>query len=157
MATTSRRSARPLSISNIGWLMVASGVLALALATLRVPLECFGMVLTGWRATAGILVLAVADLLTGFGLLRLNAKARVAAIALVALFVLNISLNALNPEVHAQLLQAMKTMPFAPPSAYRPAPPPPPLAFRLLPVTLFAIPLWFLVRRKSAFAPAATH
>jgi len=142
---------RPLSISIIGWLMVISGFLALPMAFLRVPLSAFGMMLVGWIATVGILGLALAYLLTGFGLLRLKPAARAAGIALFVLLGVNGLIDSFIPGTHAKMLQAMKSTPLFARQANRPTPPPMPLAFRVLPIGVIGIPLWFLIRRKEAF------
>ena len=144
-------SVRPLSISIIGWVMVGSGLFSLPMAFLHVPLAFLGMILGGWSAMAGIIVLALAYLLIGHGLLHLKPKARVAGIALVALLGLNGLIFSFIPGTHAKMLDAMKSTPFLAQPVGRRAPPPIPSAFRLLMIPVIGVPLWFLVTRKKAF------
>lgn len=146
-----KSSARPLSISMIGWLMIISGVFALPMAFLGVPLSTFGMMLGGWLATAIILGLALAYVLIGYGLLRLNPSARIAGIVLFVLLGVNATVDTSIPGTHAKMLGAMKGSPLFSRQANRPAPPPIPRVLRLLPVGIFAVPLWFLICRKEAF------
>lgn len=131
--------------------MIASGLFALPLAFLHVPLAFLGMVLVGWRASAGILVLALAYVLIGYGLLGLKPKARVAGIALFALLGLNALVVSFIPGTHAQMLEAMKNSPLLARSDGRPAPPPRPPVFRVLMIPVIGIPLWFLLTRKKTF------
>ncbi|ABF42879.1 hypothetical protein Acid345_3879 [Candidatus Koribacter versatilis Ellin345] len=131
--------------------MIIAGLFAVPLALIHVPLSAFGMMLVGWIATALILGLALAYLLIGFGLLRLKRAAWVAAIALLVLFAVNAIVDASIPGTHAKMLEAMKSTPLFSQQANRPAPPEMPLALKLLPISLLAIPLWFLIRRREAF------
>lgn len=148
-------SVRPLSISVIGWVMIACGLFALPMAFLHVPLSFFGLMLGGWSAGAGILVLAAAYILIGLGLLKLKPGARVAGIALFALFALNGLVVSFIPDTHANMLNAMKHTPFLAQPADRPLPPPSSPIFRLLRIPVIAVvlgvPLWFLVTHKKAF------
>lgn len=147
-------SARPLSISIIGWVMILCGLFALPLAFVHVPLSLFGMMLGGWIAMTGILVLAFAYLLIGYGLLKLKPDARIAGIALFALFGLNGLVISFIPDTHAKMLNNMKDTPILSRQAYRPTPPPTPLSRALripLIAVVFGVPLWFLVSRKPAF------
>ena len=131
--------------------MVISGVLAIPMAFLRVPLSTFGMMLVGWIAATGILVIALAYLLIGSGLLLLKPAARVAAIALFALLAVNGLFDAFIPGTHAKMLEAMKGTPLFAREASHPIPPSRPLPVRLLPFGVLALPLWFLITRKQAF------
>jgi hypothetical protein len=151
MAIMFAKLARPLSISIIGWVMVGSGLLSLLMVFLRAPLEFFGVILTGWSAMGGLVVLALTYILAGLGLLHLKPEARIAGIALFALFALNGLVNSFIPGTHAKLLEAMKGMRFSAKPASRPAPPPLPFAFKLVPIAVFAVPVWFLVTREKAF------
>ena len=145
------RTQTPLSISIIGWIMVVAGFVALPMAFLRLPLGFFGVFLTGWSATVGIFLLALAYILIGYGLLRLSREARIAGIALFALLVLNGFIFSFIPETHARMLDAMKGSPLLAQSVDRPVPPPAPFPIRLLKVAVFGVPLWFLFTRKKAF------
>ena len=142
---------RPLSISILGWLMLVTGSVSLPMAFLRVPLSFFGLMLGGWIAAAGILGLALAYLVIGFGLLRLNPEARAAGIALFVLLGVNALVISFIPGTHTKMLGAMKSTPLFARQADRPAPPPVPFPLRLLAVAVISVPVWFLVTRKKAF------
>lgn len=144
-------SVRPLSISIIAWIMIGSGLISLPMSFLRMPVALLGVILTGWSATAGMIVLALAYVLIGYGLLHLKPEARIAGIALFALFALNGLVFAFVPNTHAKLMEAMKGSPFFVQPAGQPMPPPLPSAFMLLTIPMMAVPLWFLVTRRKAF------
>lgn len=149
-----------MSISIIGWAMVASGLFALPLAFLHVPLSLFGMMLEGGSAIAGILLIALAYLLIGIGLLQLKPEARIAGIALFLLFGLNGLVISFLPDTHARMLGAMRATPFITQPANRPSQALPPI-FRLLRIPIIGVvlgvPLWILITRKRAFEPSATR
>jgi hypothetical protein len=81
----------------------------------------------------------------------LKPSARIAGIAFFALFALNRFVFFFVPENYAKMLENMRGTPFLARHADRPIPPPLPSAFRLLIISVFGVPLWFLVTRKRAF------
>jgi hypothetical protein len=82
------RSGRPMSISIIAWLLLGS-LITLGSALLRFPAVFFNRLLTGWAAVLCYLAFAVVTLYLGFGLLRLNPRARVLAIYYTVFAMLN--------------------------------------------------------------------
>jgi uncharacterized protein YjeT (DUF2065 family) len=146
---------RPLSISIIGWVMIASGLFGLLLAFLHVPLSVFGAMIVGRVATAGIFIIALAYVLIGYGLLHLKPAARVAGIALLVLLGLNGLVITFFPDTHARMLSAMKDSPLAAKPLERPLPPSPIAQLLRIPMfgVVIGVPLWFLLARRSAFDP----
>ena len=135
--------------------MVVSGLLSVAMAAVHTPLEFFGMIFVGRIATAGILGLALAYILIGYGLLRLKPQARTAGIIFCALLGLSALGSALVPGTHSRLLAAMKNTNFFARRVEHQSPASAPFAFSLLLVPVIGTPLWFLVTRKQAFKYSA--
>src|SRR5215472_4693077 len=118
------------------------------------------MMLEGWSASAGIILLALAYLLIGMGLLQLKPGARIAGIALFLLFGLNGLVISFIPNTHAKMLGAMRATPFIAQPANQPSLPRPPIFLLLrIPVIgiVFGVPAWILTTRKKAFERPATQ
>jgi hypothetical protein len=145
--------ARPLSISIIAWLMIASGVMTLPmLAWARMPAAFFGLVMTGIGARIFYGVYTVAYVVIGVGLIRRTAEALPLAIAVHALMLLN-ALTMLVPGVWRRYENAMAAVSpvFANGST---------LASRYygvaFGVAISGLFLFFLLRARRALAAAGT-
>jgi len=152
-------SARPLSISIIGWWLLAVGMMAPISLFTRFPAVFLAWVLTGWAGVAVNLVYASIWAPIGYGLLRLKPLARVAAIWLFGFAVVNSVVFYAVPGWDARFATLMSSFSFG--SRFG-AQPPPPMHFSvllMLPLTLLTlgVPLWFLIRTKSAFETNAAR
>src|SRR5262249_48112566 len=72
---------RPLSITIIGWLLIAGASSIPIALVFPSPLFLFGLVIRGWPGKALILLLGLVSLLSGFGLLRMRRQAHSLAVA----------------------------------------------------------------------------
>jgi len=138
---------RPLSISIIGWWLLISGVICVLLSPLRMPVTVFLWIVSGWTAAAWYFVLGAFYTYIGYGLLRLNAMARLLAISLLSFGVVNGLVFYALPGRDARLATFMSKFLFthlAPPTHFP--------VFMLIPTLVgVALPLWFLITRKKAF------
>ena len=147
--------ARPLSVSVIAWFVLFGGVFCLAYTWLPFPAMLFGLTMTGWSAKAVYLVLGLLQLWLGVGLLRLRPLSRVLAIGFFALGALNGVSMALLPGFAARMTAAMAALPA---SMRQPSPADFPLPLAAIAVTTAitcSVPIWFLVRNRSAFEQAS--
>ena len=145
-----RESARPLSIGIIGWyLLVCAAGTALA-AVLRVPTMLFGLIVTGWSTVALCTALVAIDIYLGAGLLRLHERARLWSIVYFCAGAANSLATAARPGFMGQMQRAM-------PGLF-PAAAMPQLdamwVYGLIGAAACSVPIWFLVRRRSAFPQA---
>lgn len=146
-----RESARPLSIVVIGWyLLVCAAGTALA-AVLRVPTMLFGLIVTGWSAVALCTALVAIDIYLGAGLLRLRERARLWSIVYFCAVAANSVVSLARPGIMQQMQRAAPR--FFPTAAAMPQ-----MGnmwvFGLISAAAFAVPIWFLVRRRAAFPQA---
>ena len=144
---TSESGGRPLSISIIGWWLLITGVITVLVSPLRMPVTLFLWIVSGWTAAAWYFVLGALYTYIGYGLLRLNAMARLLAISLLGFGVVNGLVFFALPGRDARLATFMSKFHFMqlPPPAHFPA-------FMLIPSLVgIAVPLWFLIARRKAF------
>jgi hypothetical protein len=146
-----RESARPLSIGIIGWyLLVCAAGTALA-AVFRVPTMLFGLIVTGWSAVALCTALVAIDIYLGAGLLRLQERARLWSIVYFCAVAANSVVSLARPGIMQQMQQAAPA--FFPTAAAMPQ-----MGnmwvFGPISAAAFAVPIWFLVRRRAAFPQA---
>jgi len=144
-------SARPLSISVIGcYLLIAAAGTALAAAAFHMAV-LFGFIVTGWSAVAAYTVLVAIDIYLGAGLLRLRERARLWSIVYFCAVAANSMVSLARPGIMQQMQQAAPA--FFPTAAAMPQ-----MGnmwvFGLISAAAFAVPIWFLVRRRAAFLQA---
>ncbi len=142
---------RPLSISIIGWYLLACGALTALGAALRVPVMLFGLLLTGWTAAAVCTAYTAIQLYLGSGLLQLDGRVRVWCIAflcfagingLVILALPKYPERMLAVQDELQSLLGMVTVPEFPQ----------PWVLAALCVVVVAVPIWLLARSRAAFS-----
>jgi hypothetical protein len=145
-------SARPLSVTAIAWyLLICAGLTALA-GVLRMPATMFGWVALGWAAVAIDFVFVAVQIYLGTGLLQLDENARVWSIIYFCFIAANTVVTAVMPGFAARMDRVMAAMPhwMQSQSAMQ-------IPWDRLPwlsvagVAIVAVPIWFLVRRRSAF------
>jgi len=146
---------RPLSIRIIAWFLLVTGILALPASFFHFPTILFGAIITGWLATFVFLAYGFTQIILGSGLLRMLEWARLGTIALIGVFAVSAIVTMVRPGYQEAVRRTLATLP----SYYRDA-----ASEQIAPVWLYAVPgvamlalaLYFLVRRKAAFAsPAA--
>ena len=158
-------SRRPTSITVIGWILLATGILVAPFTLFwHFPTMFMGFVLTGWTASLFLLAWCVVQGLAGAGLLRLRPWGRTLAIGMFSFGLLNCAAMVLVPGALARLLQTNEAMQASVRSrmglpttdiaaVYSPermhsflwAG----LVFGLL---LWGVQMWFVVSRKDAFS-----
>jgi hypothetical protein len=144
-------SARPLSISVIAWYLLAGSLFTALAAVLRFPALVFGVVVGGWGALAVYTLYTAAQIYLGTGLLQLQDRARLWSIVYFAAVALNGVIFLVLPdftgrlrEIRSSYPRFMHTQPELPHfSAVWP--------FLPVVILLVSVPIWFLVRRRSAF------
>ena len=143
-----RESARPLSIAIIGWyLLIGAAGTALA-AVVRMPAMLLGLIVTGWSALAIYAALTAAVIYLGAGLLRLRERARLWSIVYFCAVAANSLITAARLGFMPQMQRAMPAFfPAGMPQLHM-------WAFGLMGAAASAVPIWFLVRRRSAFPQA---
>lgn len=147
--------ARPLSVSAIAWLLLPGGVLCFVDMWFPFPAMLFSFSIAGWPAHAFYLLLGLLQLRLGIDLLRLRPLSRVLTIGFFVFWMLSSLSLALLPGAAARLTKATADLPAS--MRWLPAAD---FSLPLLPVALTiaftcAIPIWFLVRNRSAFVKAA--
>ena len=152
---TSAPSARPLSVSVIGWYLLISSLFLAVPMVIRLPAFVFGAVVTGWAGLAVYAVFAAAQVVVGAGLLRLREPARVGAIVYFCFGALNGVVTWALPGYEAKMQLMLREMPKFSPAGAPPQMPQPMWVFTLLGIAFVAIPVWFLVRRRAAFVKLA--
>jgi len=162
-ATAAPPSGRPLSITIIAWLLLA-GSLLIPLGLFLHPVAIlFTKMLTGWSAMMLLLVLAALQLFLGVGLLKLRERARIAAIAYYAFTFANTCVFYLAPGARSRLmafLDAQESMfpwvrLFEAQTRIQFDPIPSLVLGSISGLLVLALPVYFLITRKSAFEPAA--
>ena len=142
--------ARPMSINFIAWSLLSSAVLTALAAVLRLPTAFFGLELGGW-ATAAVYTLATAaQIYLGEGLLRLDNRARTWGIVYFCATAGNGIATAFAPGFRDKaqeislMLEGYSRMDI--PNIGN--------GWWLAAVSVIAaaVPIWFLARRRSAFA-----
>ena len=144
-----REGARPLSIGIIGWYLLAGAVGTGLAAVVRMPAVLFGLIVTGWSALAIYATLTAAVICLGAGLLRLRERARLWSIVYFCAIAANSVVTAARPGLMQQMQRAMPVFfPAGMPQMDQMG------VFGLIGAAASAIPIWFLVRRRSAFPQA---
>jgi hypothetical protein len=151
----SEPSARPLSVSMIGWYLLISSLFLAPMAVLRMPAFVFGAVITGWGGPAVYAVFAGTQIFLGAGLLRLREQARLASIGYFCLIGLNSAVTMGLPGYAAKMQTMMREMPKLFPAGGPPQVPQPGWLFVPMGMAFAAVPVWFLVRRRAAFVKSA--
>jgi hypothetical protein len=146
-----RESARPLSIGIIGWYLLIGAIGTALGAVIRMPAMLFGLIVTGWSAVAIYAAYTAVVIYLGIGLLRLHERARLWSIVYFCAIAANTVVTLARPGIMQQMQRAMPG--FFPPAAAMPQ-----LdrmwVYGLISAAAFAVPIWFLVRRRAAFPPA---
>ena len=153
---------RPISISIIAWYMLAISIFFPLNLLLRSPAIAFTAILSGWQATAYYLAIAAVHIYVGFGLLRLQAAARVTGIVYFVFAFVNSAIFYFAPGGRARIdrfLEMQKSL-----FPWMPSPDQASLPFDMKPF-LFAgaiaglvfilVPLYFLITSQKAFAKRA--
>ena len=137
---SARESARPLSIGIIGWYLLI-GAAGTALATVFRVAVLFGFILTGWSAVAVSMAYIAIQIYLGAGLLRLQERARLRSIVYFCALAANYLAAVARPGFMEQMQRAMPQLDKI-------------WMFGLIGAAACAIPIWFLVRRRTAFPQA---
>lgn len=140
----------------IAWHAIVFGIFSVALLPLRWPVYIFGIVLTGWTAKLTYLILGVAQLAVGVGLLKLKPWAHAAAVWFCIFVIVHSVVFLLLPDRPARMAELMqdyppefradtKTLAFADSFFWLGA------VFTWL---AFGTVLWYLFTRKEAYLAA---
>jgi hypothetical protein len=143
-------SARPLSIGVIGWYLMVAAVGTALCGVFRIPTILFGFVVAGWTTLAVCTVLTAIQLYLGAGLLQLDESARVWTIVYLSAMGANGLATVAAPGYPARMRAFAgefqkffhMDMPLLP-NAW---------LLGTASVAYVAILIWFLVRRRAAFA-----
>ena len=155
---------RPLSISIIAWILLASSILLPINLILHAPASLFVWILTGWQADALFLVVVALLIYIGVGLLRLNPYARLAGIGYFAFALANSAVFFFAPGARARMMRAVELqhsmfpwMRDLPKASYQIDPMPFLLMGAVMGLAFCLVPLYFLITNKKAFerSPAA--
>ncbi|WP_321472893.1 hypothetical protein [uncultured Paludibaculum sp.] len=148
-----RESSRPLSISVIAWYLLSGVLFCVPMAIFRAPAMLFGILFTGWTALTIYVALAATHAYLGIGLLRLRESARVAS--LVYFCVVTVSgLPAMLPSRQRELVMQMKaSWPWMNQPGQEVFLPQAHWPFVLIMLAVMGVPVFFLLRRRSAFQP----
>jgi len=154
---------RPLSFTVIAWLLLVGAVFLPINIVMRYPAMIFTKVVTGWPAAVYYLALAAVHLYVGIGLLRLQLRARMVAIAYYGFMFVNMGVFYLAPGGSDRMLDLMRKsvrFPWVQAEAWQ-------RQMAQFNTTSFLVlgavaglvgmlvPLYFLVTRKQAFENAA--
>jgi hypothetical protein len=152
----SATSARPISITIIGWYMVVSAFCALSGLFIHIPMYVLGFMMKGWAASLFLLGCGILQLVTGVGLLKLKPWSRSLAIGHFSFFTVNSALMVVLPGSQARFEGVMRASQEAFGTTAQPATMPPiPLWFGFaFCLPLFAVVLWFLITQKKSFLPS---
>jgi len=154
-------SRRPLSITVVAVLMLIGAPFAVVGMLLRQPVPLFTTVLTGTASVIYAIAIAAALTYCGLGLLRLKPTARTVAIGYFVFGILSTTVFFLAPGRDARLTDLMArqhaVFPTSPPRTSPVLPTNILMMFGLGGGLVFAaLPLYFLVTRRAAFAPVET-
>jgi uncharacterized membrane protein len=147
-------SARPLSMSIIGWYMLVAGVGCLYPVIAGFPGFFAGGVFTGWSARVMYLVIGAVEFFAGAELLHLRERGRLAAIAVCSVSLVNALALLLVPGA-ASRAAAFEHSRFASLASHATITSHASLMTGAWIGLLALVPLWFLLRRKAAFQRAA--
>jgi hypothetical protein len=144
---------RPLSISIIGWyLLLCSPVTAIG-AIQQAPAMFFGAMVTGWAAMAVFTLFTAVQIYLGTGLLRLEEPARLASLAYIGFAAANLLLTVLLPGFAARMQVMMQHMPSWMRAGQTQTNLESVAPLMLCGTLVVIFPVWFLIRRRSAFHP----
>jgi hypothetical protein len=150
-----KRSARPVSITVIAWLMIVGAAFAPLNWFLHPPIPFFWRMLDGWPAALYTGSYAAVAVYVGIGLLKLKPLCRTIAIFLYCFGALNTAVFYLAPGRETRLKAVLSWNPFLP-QPYMQFP----TAFLLVGAVggtmLVFVLIYFLVTNKPAFDPPAT-
>lgn len=144
-------AARPLSISVIGWYLIVAAFGTALCGVFRIPTILFGVVVTGWATLAACTVLTAVNLYLGSGLLQLDEKARLWTIVYFSVIGANGLAVAVAPG-HDAAMRAFALQFQAYFHADMPQMTPNLWLLALTTVAWTGLLIWFLVRRRAAFA-----
>jgi len=143
---------KPVSVVVIAWyLLISAGFTALG-GVLRMPAVLFAWVVTGWAAVAVYFLFVAAQIYLGAGLLQLDQRARVGSIVYFCFGAANALGMAAIPGLSDRMDRAIAAMP-----QWLHLPSTVSMTWdqmswaMLMGVPIAAVPVWFLVRRRSAF------
>jgi hypothetical protein len=143
--------ARPLSIAIIGWYLLLCSVGTATGAIFRVPGMFFGLILTGWAALAIYTAFTAVQIYMGAGLLQLQEPARVASIVWFALMAVNSVVSVVLPGFAGRMQMVQQGLPAFLRAGQQPVPVEGTGGMMLMGTLVVAVPIWFLVRRRTAF------
>lgn len=150
--SSAQSGGRPLSISIIGWFFLVSGVVSFLLSPLRMPTALLFWIMSGWSAAAWYVVFGSIYAACGYGLLKLWPAARGWAIAMLCFGLVNGTVFFGLPGSDSRMAALTSRYRFG-----AQAPPPMPYFTHLILIPsaiAVAVPLWFLIKRRSAFYPS---
>jgi hypothetical protein len=101
------RPVRPLSISIIGWFLVASCVFVPFSVMLRVPTMLFTVTLTGWHAVILLLVFGALHLYIGIALLKMKPSGRLVGMGYYLFSLLNTVVFCFAPGRSARIAKLL--------------------------------------------------
>jgi hypothetical protein len=144
-------STRPVSITFIAWMTIVGAVSCVFPLLTHAPVFLFGAVFTGWISPVFYLFFALLSLYVGKGLLDLNERARLVAIALSAFGLVHTIVVTLVPTVRQKMLEVQRAL-------EQKQPHPLPFDQGVFTNIIFgcvavvaAGSIWFLVRNRAAF------
>lgn len=151
-----RTDPRPLSVVIIGWWLVIAACFVIPSMLLRMPAFLLGVVLSGWIAAGFYALFGALSFYIGRGLLQLDPLRHKLAIAYLVFGAVNGASIFLSPTRYSAVLQAMPAW-MRPPAGAEAMQMVPVSVSVLISVVAVAVPLWFLIARRAAFArpPAA--
>jgi hypothetical protein len=144
---------RPLSVLVIAGHLMFGGVAYFVYTWLPFPAMLFSFMIAGWTAKAVYVLLGLSQLWLGVGLFRLRPPSRILTIGFSIFATLNGLSLVLLPGAAARLTKATADLP----AAMRQSPlaiPLPLVPIGLTVALLCGVPIWFLVRNRSAFLKA---
>ena len=156
---TGRFARTPTSVMVIGWLFLFSGVCCLGFCWLPFPAYLMGVILTGFLPHLLFLAFAVVAGLIGWGLLRLDNRARLGAYGLMVYGLVNFAVM-LTPwgrgryAEYQSMLNARIGVSVHQPQLFDPTSFCFILAMVLMGILFYAVQIWILEKHKRAFTSA---
>jgi hypothetical protein len=149
-AVTRPPSARPLSISIMGWLCIVGCCCVPLNVLLRFPVVLFGVILTGAAAVLTNLAFGAVATILGIGLLRLKSYAPSLMIGYVVFGIANSVVSFSLPGGAERVQRLMQAMPWSIPQAQYQSPFNP-MLMSLLAIPVWLVPIYFVLKNKKAF------
>ena len=144
--------AAPVSIDIIGWCLLLSAVVTAVAAILRVPALVFGAVFSNWASLVIYTACTAVQIYLGTGLLGRQEPARLASIAYFGCVLINLLAWAVMPGFASRTQALLENMPRILRSPVFTAIIENLGALVWIGCILAAIPIWFLVRRRTGFS-----